>query len=444
MNPSCRGLSRGTFGIDARRGGTRTHRLDQVVQRRYLIMETLQEACEGGRCLRIRSGAPQQDRADDAGPKRRARITCIEVPSLQARLASLRRVPGGLEYDRHDMHTVDYSKLFDGQDALVAATSAEVMYRHADGIRLRARRPDSQFLHEAIRFSDSAMLLATEWLPVGDELHRQVVGDRDWLHIQFRSRGGGCEKVSSRFLTETPERSCIVSRYPRGSLIEREIPKADQWKYVCLYLTPRGLTELLEVAAADMPRAALWLTPAEELDYRSNVLPLQSAMVLAVNDILACEFQGANRHAYMRAKAVELLTTMIHALDRYLDDVPRSGLALSARDRKKLAHAQAIMAEDLEGHLTLAELARRVGLNRTKLALGFKNVYGVSVQEYWRDARLVRANELLRDGAASITDVAFSMGYAELSSFTRAFHRKFGLLPRDCRKKAVERSVSRG
>lgn len=334
------------------------------------------------------------------------------------------------------MYTVDYSSLFDGPDALVASTSAEVIYRHADGIRLRSQRDKPLFLHEAIRFSDDALLLATEWLPGADELHRQVVGDRDWLHIQFRSRGGGYERVSSRILTETPERSCIVSRYPKGSCIERSICKTDRWKYVCLYLTPRGLTELLDIAAEDVPRSALWLTRAQEFDYHASVLPMQSAMTVAVNDILACGFTGANRHAYMRAKTLELLTTVIDSLDRYFEAAPRSSLSLSTKDREKIARAQAIMSEDLEGHLTLAELARRVGLNRTKLALGFKEVYGISVQEYWRDARLIRARELLSAGTARITDVAFSMGYAEVSSFTRAFTRKFGFLPRDCRKRS--------
>jgi len=88
------------------------------------------------------------------------------------------------------------------------------------------------------------------------------------------------------------------------------------------------------------------------------------------------------------------------------------------------------MLQELGDSLTLAALARRVGLNRTKLALGFKEIYGTSVQAYWRDARLSRARELLQNAGARVTDIALTLGYSELSSFTRAFSRRYGVLPK--------------
>jgi AraC-like DNA-binding protein len=132
----------------------------------------------------------------------------------------------------------------------------------------------------------------------------------------------------------------------------------------------------------------------------------------------------------MRAKSLELLSTVLDALD---DSKPEWQVKLSSADFRKISRARQIMTTELEATLTLAELAHRVGLNRTKLALGFKGVYGTSVQAYWRDAKLDRARELLRAGDLPVTEVALSLGYSELSSFTRAFTRRFGVLPRDCR-----------
>lgn len=85
------------------------------------------------------------------------------------------------------------------------------------------------------------------------------------------------------------------------------------------------------------------------------------------------------------------VTTLVHALDQTDEQPKDNAVRLSPADLTKLALVRSIMAEHLENPLSLAQLARRVGLNRTELAVGFKSTYGDSVQAYWRDARLVRA-----------------------------------------------------
>ncbi len=133
----------------------------------------------------------------------------------------------------------------------------------------------------------------------------------------------------------------------------------------------------------------------------------------------------------MRGKALDLLATVIHALGK-TGSTSALTVRLLAADMKRIALARSIMCAHLESTLTLSELARKVGINRTKLALGFKAAYGVSVQAFWRDARLDYARQILRDGQTPVSEVAYSVGYAELSSFTRAFTRRFGIAPREC------------
>jgi len=49
---------------------------------------------------------------------------------------------------------------------------------------------------------------------------------------------------------------------------------------------------------------------------------------------------------------------------------------------------------------------------------------------------LRRAARLLSDDAPSITNVAFDVGFADLSNFVRTFRRAAGVSPRDFRKAA--------
>lgn len=335
------------------------------------------------------------------------------------------------------MQAIDLSRLLSdsGVKSILPAGTRRIdgLYHAEDGTQFRSQDAHNDLIQETVRLSDSAMLFASDFSPEGERIHHQAIRESDWIHIQFRLSGGGRESISLGGDAETPEMSCVISRYPKDSTITRVSTRTERWKVACLLVTPKGLTELLDISARGLPDCAAWLAQDDELEFRTGVVPLQSAMAVAVNDILSCQFRGEVRRAYMRAKSLELLSTSIHTLVREGAKTTRPTVKLSAADFDCLAQALAIMNRDLEASLTLADLARRVGLNRTKLALGFKEVYGVSVQAYWRDAKLNRAREILRDGRTRVTEVALSLGYSELSSFTRAFSRKFGILPRDCK-----------
>ncbi len=342
------------------------------------------------------------------------------------------------------MQAIDYSKFLDSavvrQFVTPRATPDEEIYECDDGIRFRSQ-DKNRVCWESVRLVDGAFLLASEDSP-GEVLnYRQTVNDSDWVHIQFRLTGGGCEDIAGTGVVQTPESSCVISRYPENSVVERTVDTTKGWKAACLFATPAAVARLLDVPAARLPEHMLWFAHGARGQPRSSVLPLQSSMIVAVNDVLSCPFRGFNRRAYMRGKALELLSTVIHALAKTHSRAEPT-LRLSAADLGRIALARSIMCAHPESTLTLSELARRAGLNRTKLALGFKAVYGVSVQAFWRDAKLDLARQMLRDGETPVTEIALSVGYSELSSFTRAFSRRFGFAPRACKAEG-ERTISR-
>jgi len=306
---------------------------------------------------------------------------------------------------------------------------AEGIYEGRDGMQLRTGGPRSQLVQEAVQVTEGALLFASDSSAAGSWTHKQLVSDSDWVHFQFRLSGGGEEKVCNTSVN-TPDKSCTVVRYPQDSIVERLTHSAESYRVACLLVSPKALTRLIGAPATDLPEGTLWIARDEPLELQATILPLSSAMRLAVNDILSCRYSGHARRTYMRGKSLELLSSVIHDLDSRSGEREQSGLVLSPLDFGKLDRARRIMLQEMECSMTLAELARRVGLNRTKLALGFKDVYGVSVQAFWRDEKLNRARELLQSADARITDVALSVGYSELSSFTRAFIRKFGEVPR--------------
>jgi AraC-like DNA-binding protein len=279
-----------------------------------------------------------------------------------------------------------------------------------------------------VQLTDDALLLASDAVSNEDLVHRQVLNGSDWIHVQFRLSGDGQERVCGNDIVEIAPRSCVVARYPQGSVVERKTPATDSFQAACLLLSPTALRKLLDVPVCRLPAQSLWIAQEGSREFRSTALPLNAAMGTAVNDIFSCRYRGIARRSFMRAKALELLANVFHSLSISAPQRDRAE-TLSSRDRCKVQDAHNFIQQELESSLTLAALARRVGLNRTKLAFGFKQLYGVSVQAYWRDERLRLARQLLQHTDRRVTDVAFSIGYSEVSSFARAFYRKFGISP---------------
>ena len=95
--------------------------------------------------------------------------------------------------------------------------------------------------------------------------------------------------------------------------------------------------------------------------------------------------------------------------------------------------------------LSLAWLAREVGVSKYQLSHRFTRVIGLPFRAYLLTVRLERGKELLSVGQASITEVAQAVGFSDLPRFDKLFKRYTGLTPSAYRDRAVElRANARG
>ena len=90
----------------------------------------------------------------------------------------------------------------------------------------------------------------------------------------------------------------------------------------------------------------------------------------------------------------------------------------------------------LEGDLALPVLANAMGVSESYLRAVFREQTGVSVGNFVRSVRLVRATHLLERQNPDLGDVARKAGFASLTSFTRAFRRMYDLTPSAYRKRS--------
>ena len=103
---------------------------------------------------------------------------------------------------------------------------------------------------------------------------------------------------------------------------------------------------------------------------------------------------------------------------------------LSKTDIDRVMQVEAALTRDIfEPAPTIHQLARMVSISESKLKKDFKTIYGVPVYEYFQKMRMQAAKDKLLSGGHSVKEVAMELGYSNLSNFTIAFKKEFGLLP---------------
>lgn len=88
-------------------------------------------------------------------------------------------------------------------------------------------------------------------------------------------------------------------------------------------------------------------------------------------------------------------------------------------------------------HITVEDIARAVGKNRSYLGSLFTKVCGVSPQDYLIKYRIDKACELLKNHDLQIGEIATSVGYSDQLLFSRMFKKVKGICPRTFRNSAI-------
>lgn len=77
------------------------------------------------------------------------------------------------------------------------------------------------------------------------------------------------------------------------------------------------------------------------------------------------------------------------------------------------------------------EAANLCSMSPFRFSRGFKEVFGISFREYIIRYRLRQACHLLKNPNATITEVAYAVGFSDVSHFSKMFKRHLGVSPSD-------------
>lgn len=161
-------------------------------------------------------------------------------------------------------------------------------------------------------------------------------------------------------------------------------------------------------------------------------LPLVPGLLRCLEDLHGCGLAGHSRRLFIRSKAVEILC---HAFEALAQEDDFGSTEVSALTTRGVLKAQRLLMENFVTPPSLDDLAHQVGLSRSGLCAGFRQIVGLTVFDYIGDLRMQHALALLNQRNASITQIAYAVGYTHPSSFSVAVQRRFGTTPSALRRR---------
>ncbi|WP_082204304.1 helix-turn-helix domain-containing protein [Pantoea sp. RIT-PI-b] len=142
--------------------------------------------------------------------------------------------------------------------------------------------------------------------------------------------------------------------------------------------------------------------------------------------------EGVARQLYMTGKALEIVAHTLDSLSAKNGAIEPAMPRLSSGDIARLHDVKTLLAERIDSPPSITEISALVGLNTRKLTTGFRRLFDQSIYGYLQTLRLETAWHMLSSGEASVSSVAYQVGYSP-AHLSVAFRKKYGFAPKDMR-----------
>ena len=223
--------------------------------------------------------------------------------------------------------------------------------------------------------------------------------------------------------------SCVLAQAGRAQLVTG----GDVYLFDSARPFDLDFSENMALASFIVPREALIARTVEATDAVARVLPSDGAGALFRNFAASlpsvAETVAPSTRAQIGNMFIDLLALTIGATQD-----ARDAARPSVRRALFLSVCARIKARLPDSMLDLAAAAASAGMApRTLQTLFHEN--GTTFSRFLLEQRLNLADRQLRDLApkASITQIAYAVGFSDLSYFNRAFRRLFGMTPSERR-----------
>lgn len=132
----------------------------------------------------------------------------------------------------------------------------------------------------------------------------------------------------------------------------------------------------------------------------------------------------------LQAKVENMLSIRDSLKEKYTSTMvlEPTNVVLSSPDEKFLKRVVDVIEENIsDSDLDIENFALKVGVSRMQLYRKLNALTNMTVKEFIRNIRLKRATQLLDQQKLNISEIAYQVGFKDLSHFRKCFKREFGM-----------------
>ena len=207
------------------------------------------------------------------------------------------------------------------------------------------------------------------------------------------------------------------------------IPGDAKQQILHLHMTLPFFRSLVQHKDAILPdKMQAILKGASQIEFL-DIRPMTPDIQTVVYQLLNTSSNAFPWPLYLEGKSLELLCLHLAAIG--LDHCRSSrGQMLNPDEKQKILKARDLLIADLQLPPSLEKLSQITCMTPAKLQAGFRQAYGKSVFDYFREYRMQKAMQLLDETGNNVSQTAWQVGYTNVSHFSEAFKKRFGILPK--------------
>ena len=251
-----------------------------------------------------------------------------------------------------------------------------------------------------------------------DPLYQWGPGIRDHYLIHYVVSGRGFYKRGKSTYALCPGDAFLV--YPNTEVLYLADESAP-WEYAWVGFTGSDASMILTATDVSPEKPVIHNTPRGD-DIRRQILHIYDAR--------GNEFEHA---VEMTGRLYTMLAMFMHGSKR--EDVQNSA-------KNYVQKGIEFISSNYSYPITVEDIASYIGVSRSHLFRSFETVLGQSPKEYLTDFRMKQACYLLEHSSLSITAIANSLGFDNSLYFSKTFHKKKGMAPKEFREQTNSKDFS--
>lgn len=166
-------------------------------------------------------------------------------------------------------------------------------------------------------------------------------------------------------------------------------------------------------------------------EYLDDSNPIKSELEPLINNLTDINWPDGNKNELLiKARLLEIMHIIKNHCKKAQGD-EKNANEVNRKIKKSLIYLETNYHENI----SIAQIAKVSNFSESYFSKLFRQLTGSSFTRYLKDYRLERAAQMLRNSDSRVSDVAFLVGFNNLSYFTRAFKTKYKINPKAYKEK---------